>query len=177
MEVAAVLRNPTAQEWIWETSETFALLGGILAIINPAQYDVGIACVEAFANHPEKVAKRDLLADLLEAWTSPYTACSLMNNRDTPLHRDNGGRYSSMDMLTSVGEYDGGRLYLPGLGLEFGYGSGSVVGVAGRVVQHGANANGDRLCIAQYFRENVLDALGISEVEWTTIDQLLQVLP
>jgi len=173
MEVAAVLRNPLAQEWVSQMEDTFALLGGILSIINPAQFNVGITCVESFGNQPEKIAKREHLQGLLKAWTSPYPSCSLMNNRDSPLHRDNGGGYSSMDLLTSVGEYTDGRLFLPGLGLEFAYGSGSVVGIAGRVVQHGASAHGERLCIAQYFRENVLEALEIPEPGWTVIEELL----
>src|SRR3977135_2024079 len=165
MEVAAVLRNPLAREWVQQTEETCSFLGGILSIINPAQYNAGIAYIEAIGRTPERVAKRDHLEHLLNGWTSPYAACSLMNNRDSPLHRDNGGGYSSMDLLTSVGEYTDGRFFLPGLGVELWYASGSVVGIAGRVLRHGAKSNGERLCIAQYLRENVLDALDICEPE------------
>lgn len=175
MEVAAILRNPLARQWVQQMEETFAFLGGILSIINPAQYNVGISYVEKIRSEPERIAKRNYLEYLLGTWTLPYAACSLMNNRDSPLHRDNGGGYRSMDLLTSVGKYGEGRLYLPGLGVEFWYGSGSVVGIAGRVVLHGAEANGERLCIAQYSRENVLQALGISEPEWTVIQDLLDI--
>jgi hypothetical protein len=175
MEVAAILRNPLARQWVQQMEDTLAFLGGILSIINPTQYNVGITYVEKIRNEPEKIAKRDHLEYLLDTWTSPYAACSLMNNRDSPLHRDTGGGYRSMDLLTSVGEYSDGRFYLPGLGVEFWYGSGSVIGIAGRVVRHGATANEERLCIAQYSRENVLEALGISEPEWTVIQDLLNV--
>src|ERR1700688_366737 len=102
MEVAAALRNPLAQEWVYQMEETCAFLGGILSIINPAQFKAGSACVEALWRHPEKIAKREDLERLLVNWSSLYSAFSVMNNRDSPFHRDDGGGYSSMDLLTSV---------------------------------------------------------------------------
>jgi len=172
MEVAAKFRTAAARDWVQQMEETCALLGGIVSIINPAQFESGIACIEAIRSHPAKVAKREYLEELLETWTSPYVAFSIMNNRDTPLHRDNKGGYRSMDLLTSVGNYINGRFSMPGLGIEFWYRPGSVIGIAGRVVRHGATAEGERLCIAQYMRENVLKAVNVSEPDWSRIPEL-----
>jgi len=94
------------------------------------------------------------------AWTSPYTGFSLINNRDTPFHRDNGAGYSTMDTLLTVGKHQKGWLYLPGLGYRLFY-----IGftTAGRVVRHGASADGEQLCCSWYLRSNVLEALNVDE--------------
>ena len=173
MEVGASLRKPAAQAWIAEIEETMALLGGILAVINPAQYRAGIACIEAIAENHSQIAKSETLKDLLSDWSSPFNVISVMNNRDSPLHRDNGGGYSTMDMLISVGEYSNCLFSVPGLGAEFWNRSGSVVALAGRVVRHGASADGERLCIAQYSRETVFEELDIPEPDWISVDNLI----
>ena len=143
--------------------ETAAILGATLSIINPQVYQAGIECIRKFANDPAKINKNETLGEILQAWSSPYTACSLINNRDTPFHRDNGAGYSAMDLLVTVGEYRSGTLELPGLGYSFRYSSGTVVGIAGRVVRHGVKAEGDRLCWANYLRESVLEAMEVPE--------------
>ena len=149
--------------------ETFALVGGVLAVINPAQYNAGIACIEALLEQPEKVAKREFLAELLNIWTMPYNAMSLMSNQNSPLHWDNGGAYTSMDLLLSVRDYANGRFFAPGLSFEFWYRPGTVIVLVGRVLRHGATAEGERFCVALYMRESVLKDLGIPEPEWMRI--------
>ena len=171
MEVSAEMRKPAAQKWIRVMEETMALLGGVLAVINPATFNAGITCVKAMSES-DSIAKAEHFGDILETWTSPYTAISLMSNRDTPLHRDNGGGYSYMDMLLSVSEYTHGEFHAPGLGKTYWYVPGTVIGICGRVVRHGAAASGERLCIAQYLRSNVMRSLGIPNPEWVNVIDL-----
>lgn len=173
MEVGAALRKPAAQAWIVATEDTMALLGGIQAIINPEQYSAGIACIEAVANRQQDIAKAENLPELLETWSAPFNVISVMNNRDTPLHRDNGGGYSTMDLLILVGDFKSCRFSAPGLGVEFWNRSGSVIALAGRVVQHGAKAEGERLCVAMYSRETVFTAFNIPEPQWTSVEDLI----
>lgn len=149
--------------------ETSAVLGGILSIIHPGLFEAGMQCMEILQENPDFVAKNERLAEIMEIWSSPFTGLSVMNNRQTPLHRDNGGGHKWLDMLASVGPYIAGRLHLPGLGYELRYESGTVVGVTGRMVLHGAHANGQRACFAYYFRENVVKALGVSSPKWAKI--------
>jgi hypothetical protein len=171
MEVAAELRKPAARQWVSVMGETTALLGAILAVMHPTTFETGTRCISEI-RQSEKVGKRENLEELLQDWTAPYTTVSLMSNRDTPLHRDVGGSYSVMDMLVSVGRYDKGVFTVPGLGCQFWYCSGTVIGLHGRVVQHGASSIGERLCFAQYLRENVLGKLGISDPQWVNIRDL-----
>ena len=43
MEVGATLQKVSARQWMAKIEETCALLGGILAVINPAQYTAGLS--------------------------------------------------------------------------------------------------------------------------------------
>jgi hypothetical protein len=173
MEVGATLQKVSARQWMAEIEETCALLGGILAVINPAQYTAGLSCIREIGNRQNEIAKAEHLQELLEVWTSPYNVFSVMNNRNSPLHRDNGGAYSTMDLLTSVGEYRNGRFMVPGVGVEMSNRSGTVIALAGRVVRHGGKCDGERLCIAQYTRQNVYNKLGIAEPGWTSIQNII----
>jgi len=171
IEVAAELRKSAAPAWVSEMGETSAFLGGLLRVINPAEFETGIACIKAIVKG-DQVAKKENLDDLGRIWTSPYPTVSLMSNRNSPIHRDTGGDYSSMDMLVSVGPYEKAVFNVPGLGLKFWYDTGTVIGLLGRILQHGAECTGDRLCWAQYLKENVLDSLGIPPPKWVHIQDL-----
>lgn len=150
-----------------------AFVGAVLSVINPNQFNSGISAIERIWSEPEKVKKREVLPDLLKIWTSPSLAMSLMSDRDSPYHRDNGGSYPSMDTLLSVGNYKEGEFHAPGLGLDFWYPSGTMVTFAGRVIRHGATADPGRLCLSLYQKENVLQALDISEPDWVHIDDFI----
>jgi hypothetical protein len=148
MEVSAELRWPDshAHQWIQGMEDTSMLLGAVVSIINPAVYDTGTRFIQEIRNHPQRVAKRENLGMLMESWTSPYTSASLISNRDSSPHRDKSGGYSTMDLLLSIGNYSHGRFHVPGLGYEFLYTPGTVIGVTGRVLEHGATCSGERLC-------------------------------
>ena len=78
-----------------------------------------------------------------------------------------------MDMLVTVGVYQGGQLEVPGLGYQLQYNSGTVIGIAGRVVRHGATADRQQLCWVQYLQDNVLNALDIEEPAWVALSDIL----
>lgn len=161
MEVSKELRTPRGLYWIKQMQETSALLGAAVRIMHPSLYVSGIKAIRGIHSGEIPVDKSEGLAEVLRFWSSPFTGLSLMNNRQTPLHRDSLGCNEWMDLLATVGPYTEGLLEMPGLGLEFEYRSGTVVGVSGRAVRHGAQANGERLCYAYYMRENVMKAHGL----------------
>jgi len=173
MELAAELRKPMLRAWLSETEETAALIGAAVALMNPEVFSAGLQCIEKVRRNPDLVAKSDYLSEVMTAWTSPYTGFSLINNRDTPFHRDNGAGYSAMDTLLTVGKYQKGWLYLPGLGYRLFYNSGTMVMLAGRVLRHGASADGERLCCSWYLRSNVLESLNVDEPGWVTVDDIV----
>jgi len=166
MEVSKEMRRKEAQEWTKEMSDISALIGGLTALINPEVYRAGMECLDAITLNPELIAKNVDLCDILAFWTSPYLAVSLISNRNTPLHRDNGGGYPTMDLLITVGKYRRGWFNVPSLGYNLRYNSGTVIGICGRVVRHGAIAEGERLVWAHYLKANVLQELGIKEPYW-----------
>jgi len=161
MEVSKHLRSPQGLHWIAQMRDTSAILGAAVRIMHPSLYFSGLQATRAIHDRRISVEKSDGLEDILKYWASPFTGLSLMNNRQTPLHRDSLGCYEWMDLLATVGPYTKGILELPGLGLEFEYGPGTVVGVSGRAIRHGARSNGERLCFAYYMRENVTKAHGL----------------
>lgn len=141
-------------------------MGGVLNIIHPELYGVGIEALRAFKEHPEKISKGEQLSAVLNVWSSPFTAITVISNRDTPYHRDNGANHPWFDILLAVGEYENGRLELPGLGMRFKYDPGTAVSLTGRVLQHGATCPGDRACIVYHMRSNVVQKLGIPSPLW-----------
>jgi hypothetical protein len=160
MEVSAELRKPDAQDWVSAMDGTNMLLGAVTAIIHPTTFMTGVNCINAIERSSD-IAKSENLPDLLKVWTAPFVAASVISNRDTPLHRDNGATYGSMDVLASVGPFEEAKFMVPSLGYQFLFGSGTVIGLLGRVVPHAAEASGERLCYAQYLRENILSSLGV----------------
>ena len=171
LEVGAELRTAAGLKWVQSMERTTAFLGAVLAVAHPATFQTGMDCVKAIGESGE-VAKAENLEDLMEAWSSPFTTTSLMSNRDSPLHRDVGASPTCMDLLVSVGTYTSGEFFVPGLGLKLWYRPGTVIGLLGRVVRHGAVAFGGRLCFAQYLRESVIEELHIPHPDWVYIHDL-----
>jgi len=148
--------------------ESSALVGAAMSVIHPELFTMGVEGIRKL-NTAGVVQKAHTLPDILQHWSAPFSGLSLMNNRMTPPHRDNGGGYHWMDLLITVGRYRRGLLELPGLGIRVLYNAGTAVAVSGRVVRHAASAEGERLCIAYYMRENVVKKLGLGDPSWADI--------
>jgi hypothetical protein len=145
---------------------TSAIVGGILSIIHPELYLAGIRSLKVLNAEAGSIFKGEGLSAVLKIWSSPFTAITAISNRDTPYHRDNGSAHEWFDILVALGDYQNGRIELPGLGMRFKYDAGTVVALTGRVLQHGANCPGDRACIVYHMKENVLEELGIEKPSW-----------
>jgi len=171
--MGAELRKPAVREWVSVMEESNLLLGGIIGVMNPSTFTTGVNCIKAVQSNVESIAKSEGIEDLLEIWTSPLLAASVINNRNTPVHRDNGATYCSMDFLTSTGSFTDGVFMVPGLGYRFLFKSGTLIGLLGRIVPHAADVSGERLCYAQYLREDVLHALGVEEPDWVNVRSII----
>jgi hypothetical protein len=159
-------------KWMAAMSETFTLLGGLTSILNPHVFNAGIKVIQAIHTMPELVHKGETLPHILAAWSTPFTALSLMNNRNMPVHRDNGLGFTVNDMLITVGPYTNGILELPSLGCRFRYHSGTIASFSGQLLPHAVSAEGERLCISQYLRELVLQTFDITDDMWTTLEEI-----
>jgi hypothetical protein len=173
MEVGAELRTPEGQKWVAEMAETNTLLGAIVEVIHPTTFSTGAECIKAIGRS-SVIEKAENLKDLMKVWTTPFPAASLINNRNTPLHRDNGATLGSMDFLTSVGPFEYAKFKVPGLGCEFLFKSGTVIGLLGRIVPHAADTVGERFCYAQYLREIILAPLDIEGPQWVNIVDVMR---
>jgi hypothetical protein len=129
--------------WLEKQSQTSAIIGGILSIVHPELYAVGIASLKLINDNANLVTKGDRRATVLQGWSSPFTAITTISNRDTPYHWDNGSAHLWFDILLALRAYKHGRIEFPGLGLRCKYDLGAMVALAGWVLRHGATCPGD----------------------------------
>jgi len=136
------------------------LVNAILRVVHPELYFMARGAMEKLHEEAE-------LTELLEIWASVFNGCQILSNRETPLHRDNNSCWEWYDLLCSIGPYADASFELPGVGLRFPYDTGVIVAICGRILRHGVSvANGDRICIAYYMRENVQRRLSSQLATW-----------
>lgn len=141
--------------------QTSLLVSTMLSFMHPAQYHMGISCIEKLPQHCGD-------HDAVETWNSVFNSLQVISNRETPLHRDNGSMASWFDVLVTVGPYKSAKFCLPGVGLPCRYDSGTMMALSGRVLQHGVtDIEGERICIANYMRKNVQERVETSLAGWS----------
>lgn len=155
-----------ARRWLAAMLESSALIGGILSLVQPQLYEAGCNALLHLSQNPDEVDRPDTLLEVLQLWTAPFHGLSVISNRVTPIHRDSYGGKEWMDILVALGSYREGRLDLPTLGMWFRYDPGTIVALAGRVIAHSAECDGDRACIAYYMREKVHKRIGLPTPGW-----------
>jgi hypothetical protein len=144
--------------------ESSVLLSSVVRVIHPQLFQMGMEAMR-------RLGLRADLSDVVELWYCIFNGASVISNRETPMHRDNFSRCQWYDLLTTVGPYQEAILELPGVGLRFKYASGTVVGLCGRILRHGvSDADGERICVAHYMRENVQRRLNTEMAGWNTWD-------
>lgn len=168
LKVSASLKSPqgAGASWTLEMMEPSAIIGGILSIIQPALYTAGIDALAAVGADPTTVNLPERFKELMDIWSSPYSAITAMSNRITPTHRDPKSGKAWMDMLIALGTYQKGHFEFTNLNIRLNYYPGTVVALAGRVLSHRAQCYGDRACIAYYMREKIHRFLEIPPVDW-----------
>src|SRR5882762_7290839 len=157
--------NP-ACEWLRENRLPFALIGGILSIIHPSLFDMGVQALQQLESDPNLCDNPERLLEVLRFWHAPFSGISVISNRVTPLHCDRGGRAEWMDILLALGEYENGRFSVPAFGYTFKYNPGTIVARSSKIFRHGATCVGNRAAIAFYMRDNVLNRLGLPSGTW-----------
>lgn len=167
LEVSAGLMKEQNLEWVQKQIVGSALVGGILSVIHPELYSAGIEGLTRLKS--ALVYNGHRLPEILRVWSSPFTVLTVISNRETPFHRDNGGAHPWFDILVPLGIYEHGRIEFPGLGIRLKYDPGTVVGLTGRVVQHGVTCPGDRACLAYHMKSTVIEELGIVSPSWVNL--------
>ena len=160
--------RPDGVAWVARHTEFFTLVGGLLSVIDPTQYTAGMTSLQWLADNSSLVGKGSHLPAILEVWNIPLSVVTIINNRETPTHRDAGGTNEMFDILMALGTYRLGTLQVPGLGIELHYCPGVMVALTSKVLLHGAHFEGDRSCIVFHSKANVLEYVG-ARVEWVNI--------
>jgi hypothetical protein len=152
--------NTGGRAWLCDIAESSALISAVLRVVHPDQYLMGRSAIE-------KMGEREPLIAVLAIWISVFNAVQILSNRETPRHRDRSSP-PWYDILTTVGPYQSAMFELPGVGLRFPYNSGTIISLCGRILRHGVSeADGDRVCLAYYMRENVQRRLGSTFAGWS----------
>ncbi|EAU81764.2 hypothetical protein CC1G_13115 [Coprinopsis cinerea okayama7 len=155
-------------EFLEKVSESMAILGAILAAVHPAQFEAGLD-VLAHLNAGSIVTQEPaLLRQVLELWSTPFTAFSVVNNRDTWLHLDPKSPPRAYDLLYTGGRYSDARFEVPSLGLRCRYNPGTVVALLAALFEHGISpVVGDRVGISQFFRQVMIEQVPCSRLPTT----------
>lgn len=80
-------------DWLDDTKDAMALIGGIMSIVQPDLYRRGREAIQELAYNCHNLVPTHVeqLLDVLELWWCPFNALTVVSNRDTPLHQDLGG--------------------------------------------------------------------------------------
>lgn len=152
--------NKPGVRYLSADNVSLSILGAVLSVIHPKAAERGIAIMKGIRSGSIENIATKTLGDVRSIWPCPFTAFSVISNRETELHRDGKGFSPFYDIITTIGDYTDGRLEIPGIGLRFRYDPGTIVGLCGKVLSHGVGeVEGDRICVVQYFHRKVLDLM------------------
>jgi hypothetical protein len=164
-QASVSLRDSSALDWLDSISESNAVVSAILSVIHPKLYDAGRKTADLLRVTPQVGAQ-----DILRRWASVFDGVSVISNRITKPHRDLGSRFNWYDILATSGTYEKCTLELPSLGISLEYGTGSVVGILGKVLTHEVRTfEGDRVCYAYFMRDKVHDWARVPCSDWMCI--------
>lgn len=161
MSASPILRTDAGHAFLDQSAEALALLMGILAVIHPSQYRLSREIKHwAMQDTPS-------CAEGLDKWGSVFTAATIIANRQTPFHRDLGGRPEFYDLLTSVGPYPAAPMYLRPIGVKASNVPGTVCAFSGFALGHAVRRIPfSRLSLALYLRDNVREGANRGAPEW-----------
>jgi hypothetical protein len=180
LEVSAALKTPNPKSgymkrYLEDMSDLFIFLGAITRTIHPEQFYASLNGLRHLSDNLELTRDSSQTQEILDIWPSPYNGMQIICNRQTPLHRDIQGRIPWYDLLLTVGNYDNGRMDLPGIGMRLVYNPGTLVGLCGKLLVHGVSpVKGDRICFAQFMRDNVMTQVGVNDAGYSTVTNIVK---
>jgi hypothetical protein len=165
--VSGDLSSSRGGQFVDRIADCELLHNAMMALIAPDLYTIGEEAVM-------RVKEGDQLFKLHKNvgwWSSVFSAFQVIVNRTTPPHRDAGGAAPFYDLLTSTGTHRSCKFDLADMGFGMSYAPGTVIAVAGKVLLHEVAdwEGGERICIAHYMRDNVIDRLGLPRSKWVQI--------
>jgi hypothetical protein len=167
--VSADFRDSRGAEFVCKAKNVELLHNAILALISPDLYWKGFEAVDQLlqGNFLPKPCQ------VIQHWTSAFSAWQVISNRITPAHRDMGAAPMVYDLLTCAGTYKHSLFHVHDLGARFHYTPGTVVALCGRVLRHEVKDwhGGDRICVAHYMRDSIHNRMRVSRPTWPVMDE------
>ena len=141
--------------------EHSALLAASLAIMHPEMYQTGREAMIRLGNWVAGQKDPDLW-DVFPLWSSVYNVVSVMANRLSPYHTDSNGQPQWLDLLVSVGCYNGLDFVVPTIRHRLRYEPGTVIALSGQMLEHGVGpVEGQRGVLSYYMRDNVHEYMDV----------------
>ena len=152
-EVSALLKRTKTdrgpERWLTSIAEVSALLNAITYITHREMFAAGLHCLLAMQHLPE-------VQDVLQIWPSVYNALSVISNRSSLRHRDNGSRVNCFDLLATIGGDPTQIMDWPLFKTTISYTSGTVALFSGSSIPHAVHSSkADRVCFAFYMKEDI----------------------
>lgn len=144
--------------------EVGAVLCGILRIMHPDQYRLGLETRTAMQQYGR-------VRDTLLAWPILFSAVTIIANRACPMHREPKGHFHLFDILVSVGSYSSAPFMTEPLGIQVKNSPGTVCGFSGRLCRHGVTfADGARIAYALYMKPEIPKFANVYPCSWMAQD-------
>ncbi|EAU86498.2 hypothetical protein CC1G_10220 [Coprinopsis cinerea okayama7 len=140
-----------------EIEESFAVLGGILAVTHPWLFDAALAVLSSMEEGKIDISQPENLHQVLTFWSAPFTKFKVVTNRETVLQRNLNSPPWTYDLVWTGGTLSNGRFECPSLGYRFINDPGTVfVGLLG-ILEHGiALGKSEQVQFFASFEESIL---------------------
>lgn len=136
-----------------------------MSVIHPEQhYESRGSLLRCCSPKGSQTPDQDRFKRIMTVWGTGFTGLSVISERETPFHRDGQNADWMYDLLVNISEQVDPdiRADLPGVGIRFRYGSGTVLSIQSKVVRHGVSAsNSGRYSLAFFMRDQVSRRLNV----------------
>jgi hypothetical protein len=160
------------------TIKAEAFIQALVWLTHRHQYHASTSAINAIV----KTNMESRIQAHLASWPSIFSGHTWIINRSTPAHKDVKGFKSGYDYLSASGSALA-ELKLPDAGITCSYNPGTVVALAGRVMNHEVNqlSEGNRISVARWIRTAILTRFGSGkgnpDFAWSTIKDLENNVP
>jgi Oxygenase domain of the 2OGFeDO superfamily len=158
----ATQQRQGSSRWLKIIEDPEKFINLALSLIHPALFESGLLMLG-------KLRQLEATKDVAEDWQSVYNGISVVSNRESPPHRDSGGRPEWYDTLINyTGPGGNPRLELKDLGMDLEYSSGTAVSFCGMILEHEVKQWGgsDRVCYAHFMKELIRRRLDVPAAGW-----------
>lgn len=134
------------------------MVDAVNSLVNPDQYKRGVELMSKLRTYSKDRGELAKIGAAAKDWPSSFSGISILANRKTQEHRDNGGHWAWYDMLLTAGSYTHCTLDLPDLDINIAYPPRSLIALTGKTLKHAVPdwEGGDRICWAHFIRRMLL---------------------